>query len=417
MKIRKALTIKTESKEFGYWMLNDNMYYLPFYYAWKLYPSWIPHEHQQVDLGWKGQAREYQIPLFESALQTLKQQHCHLLGLYTGFGKTITAAYLASQLGYCTLILIQAKVLVKSWRDCFKTVTNASIWVVDDKKPPTAYNVIICMVGQVHKIPNDILSGVGTLIIDEAHRFCVPSMVQAVLSVQPRYLILETASLTRSDGAQTIMHALTGPHRVEITIDKRFRVIFTHTPYKVEKKTRLYKGQEVTDWNALVNDYAEIHERNQQIVQFASLLAKTVKVLIMTARIEHTQLLHRMLVESGTDADWCAGTKKKTVRDARVIVGTMQKIGIGWDQAAICTDFDGEPFKAMLLVASTKEAEALKQYVGRVLRVHDVDIYHFVDNNSIIKAHVYENKKWYRTCDATLLKANLDDLIEALETN
>jgi superfamily II DNA or RNA helicase len=118
------------------------------------------------------------------------------------------------------------------------------------------------------------------------------------------------------------------------------------------------------------------------------------KIMILTWNKNHAYFLSKTLNERGTSSDVLAGNKS-TYKDSRVLVGTISKIGTGFDEAMACPDWSGERSNMLILTGSTKSLSGLEQITGRVFRAEFPTIIDLVDDNRICKSHCTQRRKWY----------------------
>lgn len=333
--------------------------------------------------------REDQGKVSEEALTQLQTYGTTTLGVYTGFGKTVIGAWLSHKLGLMTCVIFFRNFLATSWKNTFEEFTDAGVWVVGQPIPEKPVHVILCMHTQVHKLPEAYRALVGTLIVDEAHTFCAPEISQRLLDFQPRYVIAETATLEREDGLHSMIHAMCGLHQITRISQKPFDVIMYNTGIQppVEKTDR------GTNWQALQKFLAEHQGRNEMILSWVQNNPQR-KTLIMTDLVSHAQNLHKMCLEKGVNASYFAGAAK-TYTDAPVLIGTLSKIGTGFDEKMVCPDFSGMRIDCLLLVTSIKSIPRLEQGVGRAFRSDMPVVIHFVDDNPTILRHWKGCQKWY----------------------
>lgn len=339
----------------------------------------------------KGTLREHQVPIVQQGMQHLTTTGTTTLGVYPGCGKTIMSAYLGSKCDGLILVVYPIKMVEPGWINTFKQFTDALVWHNDGKTPiPSSCNVILTMDTQFHKIPKQILDMVRVLIIDEAHMFCVPSRIHCLLGVTPQYIIACTATLKRSNGMEKIIHSVCGTHGIFIKSPKRFTVYRLDTGIKtpIEKNKN---GD--TDWSKLVKNLCEDPLRNSFIIDLVERNANH-KIMILTWNKNHAYFLSKILNERGISADVLAGNKN-TYKDSRILVGTIGKIGTGFDEAMACPDWGGQRSNMMILTGSTKSLTGLEQFTGRVFRSSFPTIIDLVDDNRICKRHWTERRKWY----------------------
>lgn len=372
--------------------LTDGILHLPFLFAAQLL-NIIPNNtvfYPTTNLQFKGTLRDYQVTVEAEAWAQMQKFGTTTLGLYPGFGKTILGASLASRTRLLTVVLVHREILTTQWKKTFTDNTNAQVWIVGEKLPPTNCDVIICMDTRYDLIPKEMRDMVGLLIIDEAHAFCTNSRVGALLAFHPKYIVIESGSLERKDGMHSMIYAIAGTHCILRESDKAFsvyKVITNVTPER--KKNRM--GD--VDYCKLQQTTLMDPNRNKIITD---LIMKNLnfKILILTALKEHAMFLYQRLTELGVSCDFLCGTKKGYV-DSNVLIGTISKIGTGFDPANSCPTYKGLPFDLLFLVASMKEEAMLVQNIGRVFRSDFPTVMHFVDNDNIYKNHWYKASKWY----------------------
>ena len=334
--------------------------------------------------------RPHQPSIVSEAMEQLIKWGTTLLAVYPGAGKTLMSAYLASQLGGLTLVVYPIKVVETSWFNTFQKYTNAGIWLNNGSEMPSACNVILTMDTQFHKIPPAVLKMVRILVIDEAHMFCVPSRIQCLLGTTPQYVIACTATPKRSDGMQKILYSICGEHGVFRKSPNPFEVYCLRTGIKTEISVTKTGDP---DWSKLVRDLCEDPLRNAMIVDLVEKNANH-KIMILTWNKDHAKFLLEVLRARRISVDILIGNKK-TYHDSRVLIGTVSKIGTGFDEQTFCDDWGGQNSNMMILTGSTKSLTGLEQITGRVFRASFPVIVDLVDDNAICKRHWTERRKWY----------------------
>lgn len=366
---------------------------LPFL-TWSGIFNKIPNEdrkYTKTKIHFTGKLRDNQISVEKESLEQLETMGTSLLGLYPGFGKTVLGAKLASHFPYRVVVLVHREVLTVQWKKTFEDHTNAKVWIVEDNVPiPKEYNVIICMITRVIKMkPKDRLD-IGFVIIDEAHAFCTPKYATFLLYFQPQYVLVETATILRDDGMESIIYSISGTHGVYRDSTNPFLV------YKVETNLapkRRMNRQGKVDYPYLTSSILLNQKRDAMIL---SLVKKEVhnKILILTMLKEHAETLNRLFLENELESDVYCG-KKKSYVDKTILTGTVSKIGTGFDPANSCSTYDGRPFNILFLVCSIKKYSLLVQNIGRVFRSNYPTIYHFVDDDPIYQNHWSKASTWY----------------------
>ncbi len=383
--------------------VRDGMIDVPFHFAVselnikrnedKVYPT--------VNIDFTGSLRSHQIGVYDEASKQLDCKDTTTLGLYPGFGKTIVGSKLAAKEKLLTVVFVHRELLTIQWKKTFVDNTTASVWIVGEKYPPTKCDVIICMDTRWHLIPKHIRDQVGFLIIDEAHAFCTRGHVGCLLAFHPKKIVAETATLERDDNMHTMIYAICGSHGVFRESTQPFSVIKLST---FTKPIRTFNRNGSINWTEMVKYTLMDVRRNTIILDFIK-LNTTRKILILTSLCDHATLLYDELLKADIPCDFLCGTKRGYI-DSTVLVGTVAKIGTGFDPATSCPTYSGKPFDLLLLVCSIKKYSMLVQNVGRVFRSEFPTVVHFVDDDPIYKSHWAKCRKWYtaRGCTITDVK-------------
>jgi len=336
--------------------------------------------------------RDQQTAMRE-ATEHLHRHGTTLLALRTGFGKTVCAGYLATEVCRMrTLVLVCREALLKQWVAELTSTTSAKVAL---SKPKADTQVLVCTPGTLSHVPTAWVEGVGTLILDEAVDFCTPGRLPQVLTVAPRYVVACTATPTRPDGLHCVLEDIVGTHRVVRSNTTSFEVTRLLTGYR---PTTVQTDAGV-DWTALQYDLFFSAERNYCLIRTLSDAVEAGhKVLMLTAYTGHVDLTMQLLADAGVEASRFDG-QRKSYTNARVLVGNTKKVGIGFDEKSHCEDFDGERIDLLVLACSTKQFEVLQQYVGRVVgRASMPSVVHMVDDDPRIKgSHWRVAKAWYET--------------------
>lgn len=382
----------------------NGIMHVPYLFASSLFQI-IPNMHiayPHVPIQFIGNLRPYQVPVEEEAWRQLQTFGTTTLGLYPGFGKTILGARLASRVNLLCVILVHRELLTVQWKKTFEDFTNSVVWIVGEDRPPAKCDVIICMDTRWQLIPESIRDMVGLLIIDEAHAFCTPGHVRCLLSFHPKYIVAESASLLRDDGLHSMIYAICGNHGVFREVGKPFHVMKIITNTKPVRKMNRFGG---VDWAALVSSTLADERRNKIIIELTAANLHR-KILILTSHVDHVMALHTQLDERNIANDYFCSTKK-SYQDSTVLVGTLSKIGTGFDQASFCDTFNGITFDLLILVCSIKKYSMLVQNVGRCFRSDSPIVMHLVDDDTIFQGHWYKARKWYLQHNGTITDYNV----------
>ena len=126
-------------------------------------------------------------------------------------------------------------------------------------------------------------------------------------------------------------------------------------------------------------------DRNESIIKLIKNFEKRV-FLVLTKRVAQAEYLLERLHEEGEDVTSLFGSQKEYRGEARILIGTTQKVGTGFDHPRLDT-----------LLLATDTLNYYIQNLGRVCRSPDIRpiFFDLVDDYSILKRHFYERKNVY----------------------
>lgn len=376
-----------------YYIQKDGYIHLPLSFASALtqQPCNLDSNYPSYNFNFTGSLYDYQVEVCTESLQQLKSFGGSIIGLYPGAGKTIMCSKLSCDLKKLTIVFYHRTTLEVQWYNTYIEFTDAKIWIVGQPLPKDGqFNVILCMDTRFDSIPDNIKSSIGCVIVDEAHCFCTPSRIPVLLGTSPCYFIASTATLEREDGMHSMIKLITGEHGVFRHSTKPFTVYHFQTgicvPYTFNKR-----GE--TNFSQLVGDLCNHSLRNSMILTLTQIF-KDNKIAILTGRKSHANYLTTYLRQQNESVDSLFGTQK-SYTDSRILVGTVPKMGTGFDEKSFCPTFDGKRIDLLIMCVSTKSASVLEQVAGRVFRAHLPTIIDISDMDRISKNHFRERKKWY----------------------
>ena len=341
---------------------------------------------------------EEQIDLYNEGLNYLLKNYTLNFCPYTGSGKTVMAIKMMSDLSKMQnigiiLILVTSTGLLSQWANSIKKYTGCDSYIITSPKfnPTQRINFIISTTGMAKHIPENWRQNIGALVLDEAHTFCAPSRVEAMLLTEPKYVIACTATFERDNGMHAVVEALTGCDRVFRISKKPFNVIKLNTGCDEEiPKTRFGDP----DWVGLVKKLCANEERNNLIIDLVKLYHKTQKILVLSRRKNHVIDLYNRTKDLKISCDYMTGNKK-TYNDSNVLYGTVEKLGTGFDEEAKCEDYNGIRIDLLIITISISSLSLLEQVAGRVFRATFPNIIYLIDYNEKSEKHFEKGNKWF----------------------
>lgn len=386
-KIENELTIEIEASKYAYgappkYIIpyeideEDNYIYLPFSYACRNIKIERPKRESfpQIDSKFEGILRPHQQQVRKEAIKILNKKGSVLLSMYCGFGKSITSINLACGIGMKTLIIVNKIILMKQWEESIKDFTSSSVQKLTVKSYKKDCDFYIINAINVSKMQREFFSDIGCVIVDECHLIMAEMLSKSLQYVSPRYLIGLSATPYRSDGLNILLDLYFGT-------DKIIRKLYKeHVVYKVTTgfvpNVELAKNGKV-NWGSVLDSQANDENRNQIILNIIQHFNDR-SFLVLTKRISQGQYLFDRLTELGEEVTSLLGSQQEYKHSARILIGTCQKVGVGFDHPKLDT----------LLLAGDLE-EYFIQYLGRCFRRPDVKpvIFDLVDNYSLLKRH------------------------------
>lgn len=354
----------------------DENLYLPFSYFSVMggeYPPTWKLSHFPATFEFRKKLREEQVEYVNQILHGLFSKGAAILSLATGMGKTFSGLFIAAKLGLRTCVLVHRQILQDQWIEAIRDNTSATV----GKKLQDGHDITVCTWQSVCRHDAGKWAGIGLVIADEAHRICTEQYLKALHRFHPRYLLGLTAT---PDYAylKKGMEVFFGMTVCKKQMNRNFTVTKITTEFQPRYKTTV-TGK--LDWNTVLTSLSENKARNA-LIRDIVLKNPERHWLIVCKRVEHCKTLQSLL-SPHLETTLMAG--KWANKAGRVIIGTVSKIGEGFD----CPRLNAVVFAADLV--------RVEQVAGRVFRTLDVDplIYDIVDKNSVLEKHWLERRKWY----------------------
>lgn len=406
--IDKQLEIKIQNdrglpKYVYSYTINGTMCSLPFAYTIdKLGNNIRPPRScfDQINVEFTGEPTSEQQEILSEATALLNKRGCVMISMYTGGGKTFCAIKLACVTKLKPLVITNTIVMMKHWKEDIQKFTDANVQLINTKTTqldPTA-DFYVMYAQTANKLPSNFFDKIGCVICDEAHLIMAETLSKSLNIVHPRYLIGLTATPYRPDGLDILLTHYFGESRI---IRKLWR---KHIVYKVMTgfKPVLQKTDAGTvNWGALLEDQASNESRNELIVRIIRHFHDK-KWIVLIKRVSQGKYLTKRLRELGEIvASFVAGETGNNDREARVVIGTTQKIGTGYNN----------PESNALMIAGDMEEYAI-QYLGRVFRKKDTIpiVVDLVDNNGILYRHFETRCGTYIECGGRITNLQVNSL-------
>jgi hypothetical protein len=327
---------------------------------------------------------------------TIDNNHRFLLGDFTVTHNTYTAIRLAHNYALKTAVLAHRDILFGQWEESINKFTGAKVQRVDTTGilDPNA-DFYIFNTAYVHKKwdkstkswvmkKTGIYKNIGLLIVDEAHVACAQDMSRSLLYFNPLIVIALTATPVRKDGMDKMLELYFGEY-------SKTRIIrMAQTPFIVYRLLTDIKPEFTTtklgkkDWNSVIKYLVENKRRNNIIIKLVKQFSEY-NILILTKRKIHCKVLAEKLNKLQITNTIMIGTQKTYDQNARVLLSTYSKLGVGFDDTRL---------NMLIIACSITEVE---QYAGRLRVNEDKEriIIDMVDDDGNCKNHWRERRKWY----------------------
>lgn len=325
----------------------------------------------------------------QEALDAVLQHDCGMLVAPTAFGKTVTAAAVIAKRKVSTLVIVHRADLMRQWQErlgSFIELDEQKIGLIGGgkKKPTGLLDIAVIQSLSRREDLEKFFSKYGQIIIDEAHHLSAQSFEAVLKQANSRYILGLSATPVRSNGHHPIIFMQCGPIR---HIAKRP----AHVPHQLMVRVRHLSTSGIpphASIQEMIRLLSENSNRNAQIAADAiSALNDGRKVLLLTKRIEHLDLLYEFLKNVDFPCFILDGRMKAKERqlvikaladlpegEPHILLASAQLIGEGFDHA---------PLDTLILTLPISWSGTLQQYVGRLHREHasktDILIYDYAE--------------------------------------
>lgn len=211
-------------------------------------------------------------------------------------------------------------------------------------------------------------------VVHNCHLIMADKLSQCMRYILPRYVLGLSATPYRTDGLDILLDMYFGKYKIVRKLYRKHIVYRYNTGLKPEVK--LNKMGKV-DWGSVLESQCSNRDRNEVIIRLIQHFPDRV-FLVLCKRVDQANYIVERLQEEKEDVTSLIGSKQEFEQSSRVLVGTVQKTGVGFDHPRLDT----------LILASDVE-QYFVQYLGRVFRRQDSEpiIFDLVDNYALLLKH------------------------------
>ena len=296
----------------------------------------------------------------EDAIKEILKYDSSICVAPPGFGKTLIGAKIFEQRAVKTLIIVNKNMLLDQWISRFVDYfgyKKSDIGFLGKSQNRLNGNIDIATMQSLNNIP-ELVENYTQVIVDECHHIPALTFEQIVKNFKGKYILGLSATPNRKDELDPILYQQLG------NISYEYKKPKTHTNKLLVIKTEFTSSAD--NYAAIINELVSNEDRNRQIV-------KTIKenidrkILLLSDRIEHLNLLENILKEEKIDFVSVHGSQNKKeqvenmqkVKTSSLILATSSFFGEGIDFPHLNTIIFATPISFY---------GRLIQYLGRIGR-------------------------------------------------
>ena len=410
--LKKNLTVEPfqilkfikKKKKFEVFYEDDDYIYIPKFYGLKTLGKPTFNEETfgvPINITFKSKLRENQLEIIDKVLSYINDHDGGLLSLPCGFGKTVIALYISTILKVKTLVIVHKEFLLNQWKERCEEFTNAKVGIIQrDKVDIQNKDIVFAMLQSIakDKYESTIFKDFGFVIFDEAHHAPSEYFSKALPIIASKKTLALSATPKRDDKLEKILYWYFGDliHKIENKENNKVLVnIYNYNLINhIKFKESFLKSGDVNRPET-INNIVSIGRRNKFIIDILEeiLINKERKVLILSDRIEHLNLLKNRLDNRNiTTTDYyIGGMKQKALKNAEL----AQVIFASYTMASEALDIPD--LNTLFMVTSRSKVE---QSIGRIIRKININVrpmvFDFTDQLPVFINQGYQRKTLYR---------------------
>lgn len=298
-------------------------------------------------------------PFQVKALDDLLRFPTGILESPTGSGKTVVLLSAIPRLKTNALILVHTTELLNQTAERVQSWLGIKPGVIgggkEDIRPVTV--AMIQTLARRDLEGSRLASYFGAVLVDECHHSPATTWARILEQLPAKYRYGFSASCWRKDGLGFLMTRLIGSKTATVTRQEAETAGKIVRPdVEVVPTDYFYPLQDTSEWITMITDLIRDQERNFLIKQeVAKRIATDTRALILTDRIEHANLLSRMLrdlsprlLTGELSKQERAEVMRQVRAGAQLTIATTHLLGEGidvpgWDLLFLVTPISGGP--------------------------------------------------------------------------
>ena len=331
------------------------------------------YKGKPINITFNSQLKPNQVEITTQTIKHIDMNSGGLICAGCGVGKTVMALFIAAHYKVKTLIIVHKTFLLNQWIERIHQFTNAKVGIIQQNKIEVEdMDIVVGMLQSIarDKYDSDIFMDFGFIIFDEAHHAPSEYFSRALPIISCNLSLGLSATPKRADKMEKILYWYLGNIAYNAPPNKNKNVLIRAYNYDVidknYKEARLPFTGEVNRPKTL-NRIVAIEQRNHFIIDLLKevMLEPDRKVLILSDRIEHLNLLKKLIDEMDIkySCEYYIGgmTQKKLdiASNAQIILGSYGMASEGLDIPTLNT-----------LIMATPRRE-VEQSIGRIIRRND----------------------------------------------
>ncbi|HFU74832.1 MAG TPA: DEAD/DEAH box helicase [Arcobacter sp.] len=300
-------------------------------------------------------------PKQQVVIDTLVKKDFSIFVAPPGFGKTLIGSKMIEIRKVNTLIVVNKNLLLDQWIDRFTSyfndITKKDIGYLGKGKNKLNGKLDIATMQSLKNNP-ELIQNYSFVIVDECHHIPAVTFESIIKEFRGKYILGLSATPMRKDGMDPILFQQLGNIAYEVKKEKGNN--------NIVQVVQSDFTSEVETFTELMGEIVQDMERNRLIVE-QILKNKDRKLLVLSDRIEHIEIIENILRDYNQDFVTIHGSLKKKqkeenlekIESSNLVLATTSYFGEGIDFPHLNT---------ILFATPISFYGRLIQYLGRVGR-------------------------------------------------